>query len=261
LLEVDPQVRLTAQTALEHPWIVRRQQARPVEVDVGVVKALHQFSQASKFRRCCMEMMAWSLSNDDRAKVCEDFLSLDTDKQGTISLAELRAAMASTLCIPDEEVERAFAVLDSNCDKEICYSEFLAAMVSSKIDLNDELLHSTFRRFDTKGCGYITLEGLQDVAGDTFQDERVDEAPQLNGGHISYSEFAAYLRGSSAAAEVAYQLTEPALEVEQPLEGALTCLGANARTDESYGWKNTFSSIQRTIAGLRTPFGSTTFLR
>merc|ERR1712048_758615 len=129
--------------ALEHQWIARRCPKRQGQIDTGVVRALHQFSQMSKFRRCCMEMMAWSLSKEARAKVCAYFLSLDTDKHGTISLAELKAAMGGALHMPDEEVERAFDVLDSNCNEEICYSDFLAAMVSTKVDLDDELLRST----------------------------------------------------------------------------------------------------------------------
>merc|ERR1719222_1883254 len=92
LLQTNPDRRLTAQQALEHPFIKNRH-ARgggPQEVDQPVVDALRQFGQASKFRRCAVQMMAWSLSNEERALVRQHFVSLDQNNQGTITLSELR---------------------------------------------------------------------------------------------------------------------------------------------------------------------------
>merc|ERR1712048_132399 len=217
-------------------------------------------------------MMAWSLSKEDRAKVCAQFLSLDTDNQGTISVEELKAAMAGTLRIPDQEVQRAFAALDANGDKEICYSEFLAAMVSTKIDLNDELLHSTFQRFDASSCGYITVEGLQDLLGDTFDGERMEalirEAGQASDRKISYPEFAAYLRGTPAAVEVVSEARPLALEavpvprtaveavseVRPPaLEEVPVLMTPPGRAGRTPGWQG---SIHHAIAGLRAAFSA-----
>merc|ERR1719395_161762 len=56
-------------------------------------EALRDFSKTSNFRRCCLEVLAWSLSNDDRAKVREYFLALDESNQGTITLQELKHIM------------------------------------------------------------------------------------------------------------------------------------------------------------------------
>jgi len=165
-------------------------------VDEGVVKALQQFGQESKFRRCCMEMIAWSLSNEERAKVCEHFISLDTTRQGTITLEELRRAMES-LGVSDEEVLRVFLALDTNQDQEIHYSDFLAAMVSTKIDLNEDLMCAAFRKFDADGSGCITVDNLRQILGDTFEGEHVEDllrdAQHTERDRITYSEFVAYL--------------------------------------------------------------------
>jgi len=202
LLEVNPQRRLTAKAALEHPFIVRHQ-AKDTGVDKGVVEALQQFGHTSKFRRCCMEMMAWSLSNEQRAKVCEHFISLNTSCEGTITLSELRQAL-DTLGVSDEqEVKSVFEALDSNQDHEIHYSDFLAAMLSTKIDLNEELMAATFRKFDTDSSGYITLANLREMLGDTFEGEHVEvllrEAGFDEQGGISYPEFVAFLSRSPAS--------------------------------------------------------------
>jgi len=197
LLTVDPEKRLSAQAALDHPWISNRF-ARQVTVDEGVASALRQFGQASKFRRCCMEMMAWSLSNEERAKVRDEFISIDRNKHGTITLGELKKVLSDKFSIEDEEVLKIFNAMDSNNDQEIHYSDFLAAMVNTRIALHDDLLHAAFKKFDTDSSGYITKDNLRQVLGDTFEGEKVDkllaEGDLLKDGRISFPEFVAYIR-------------------------------------------------------------------
>jgi calcium-dependent protein kinase len=199
LMEVDPAKRLTAQQALEHPWISKSRHSRSGEVSVEVAEALRQFSQASKFRRCCMEMLAWSLPNEERAKVRDTFLSLDANQQGTVTLGELQNVMVDKLHLTDErETLRVFEALDYNHDQEIHYSDFLAAMVDTQINLNTDLLYAAFRRFDTDASGFITLANLKDVLGSRVDGEKVeafmDDVDQNKDGRISFAEFSAYLK-------------------------------------------------------------------
>lgn len=203
LLEVDPSKRLTAQQALRHPWIAQyREGGVDGEAMQPCCEALRRFSRASKFRRCCLEMLAWSLSNDDRAKVREFFLSLDTNQQGTITLQELKEVMVNKLHLVDErEALKVFRALDYNNDQEIHYSDFLAAMAHTAIDVDDEALHDTFRRFDTNNSGYITAQKLRDVLGSKVDGKCAEmfiaEADVNNDGQLSYLEFAAFMRGST----------------------------------------------------------------
>jgi calcium-dependent protein kinase len=193
LLEVDPRKRLTAKQALVHPWICKNPASRPKEVSRGVAEAFRQFRQASLFRRCCMEILAWSLSNEDRAKVRETFLSLDTRLQGAITLGELQSVMLQVM--DESEALQIIKALDYNHDKEIHYSDFLAACVNTQtqITLNRELLLAAFRRFDTDGLGFLTLSNLKDVHGSLVVDVGVEAF--LKSGRISLSAFLAFLRG------------------------------------------------------------------
>merc|ERR1740127_107922 len=84
LLQVDPKTRLTAETALLHPFIRDRHFDDKTQVDAGIVKALRDYGHQSRFRRCCMSLMAWSLSQEERAKVEGYFLALDANHQGAI---------------------------------------------------------------------------------------------------------------------------------------------------------------------------------
>jgi len=198
LLHVDPERRFTAESALAHTWIAQRHQQNQ-EVDADTVDALRQFGQASKFRRCCLEMMAWSLSSEERAEVRQSFIAMDKTRSGTITLGELKTALESKFQVPDEEAQIIFSALDSNHDDEIHYSDFLAAMVSTRIKLHDELLSSTFQRFDVDNSGFITTDNLREILGNNFEGQAVEtmvaEADQLKDGRISYAEFVSYLRG------------------------------------------------------------------
>jgi len=203
LLQVNPDKRLTAEQALEHPWIRQRHAQVQMDIDSSIVEGLRQFGQASKFRRCCMEMMAWSLSNEERAKVREYFVSMDKNKQGTITLLELKQVMMDKFHISDAETKQVFEALDTNQDDTIHYSDFLAAMLNTRIAMHDDLLRSAFRRFDTDSSGFITVDNLRQVLGDTFEGEQVEtllsEADMLKDNRISYAEFVAYLRGTPLA--------------------------------------------------------------
>jgi len=163
------------------------------------VTALRNFSQATKFRRACLQMMAWSLSNEERAKVRQYFIEMDHNHQGTITLSELKKVLTEKFDIHDAETNAIFATMDSNNDEEIHYSDFLAAMVSARINLHDELLMGAFKRFDVDNSGYITVENLREVLGDNFEGNEVEklvgEADALKDGRISFPEFVHYLRG------------------------------------------------------------------
>jgi Ca2+-binding EF-hand superfamily protein len=192
-------MRLTAEAALEHPFIANRHFEDETQDDVGIVKALRDYGHQSRFRRCCMSMMAWSLSSEERSKVEQYFLALDIKHHGAIYYDDLKKVMVDKFHIPQGEAKRAFNALDSSHHKEIHYSDFLAAMITKRVDMNEDLIHEAFRKFDTDDSGYITAENLREVIGDTFEGLKVEkllsEADTLHHGRLSYHEFASYLKG------------------------------------------------------------------
>jgi serine/threonine protein kinase len=200
LMTVDPNKRLTAERALQHPWVEGKATYKEAEIDQDIVSALQQFGQASKFRRAALSMMAWSLSNEERAQVRDYFVAMDQNKQGTITLGELKRVMMDKYHLPEGETMEIFNALDSNNDETIHYSDFLAAMVSNRIGMHGDLLKKAFSKFDTDNSGYITVANLHEVLGSDYQGEEVEklinEADLLHDGRVSYEEFVAYLRGT-----------------------------------------------------------------
>jgi len=212
LLTVDPQARMTALDALTHPFITEgspsNRDRAATEVQPEVVAALVGFSKASNLRRAVMEVMAWSLSSDEQAAVREQFMAIDTNCQGTITMAELRTALMAG-GVSEDLVLPIFQALDGAKDEEIHYSEFLAAMVSTRIVVHEDLLKTTFRRFDIEASGYITVENLKEMLGDSFDgvpiEELLKEADYLKDNRISYDEFVEYLIHSDIQSRSANQ--------------------------------------------------------
>jgi calcium-dependent protein kinase len=206
LLVVDPEKRLSAQQALEHPWIAERDQmhlkAEEAALNQEAVESLVKFGQISNFRKACLSMMAWSLSVEERSQIRDAFLAIDKDRSGAITIQEFKSVLEDKFHITDDNVMESFMALDTTHADEIHYTEFLAAMVSSRIQLHDDLLKATFRRFDTENHGYITVKDLREVLGDHFEGDEVDkmiaEADVSHDGKIDYSEWIQYLRGGDA---------------------------------------------------------------
>merc|ERR1719183_1157744 len=200
LLEVDPSKRLTAQQALLHPWIVSGCVGDRRGL-VGVLRAMQQFSVASSITRNCMRVMAWSLPSKSCAKLADYFVSLDASQQGAITLRSLKQLMVDEFHMADEgEVERVFLALDYNHDNEIHYSDFLAAMMGSQIELRDDLIASAFRRFDEEGSGNITASSLHNIIGSPDGETAeifIHEVDRSAAGKISFEDFATYFASKS----------------------------------------------------------------
>jgi calcium-dependent protein kinase len=199
LLVTDPEKRLSAAEALELPWIKKRDELfqKEHEVNQDTVDALQSFAQASHFRRATMNMMAWSLTNEERSQVRDAFIEMDTDRSGTININEFKKVMESKFHIDCEHASAAFEALDYNHQEEIHYSEFLAAMASTRIKMHDDLIKSTFHRFDVDNTGFITGENLKKVLGDAFSEAEVNTTMEdidiSHDGKISYEEFFEYM--------------------------------------------------------------------
>lgn len=216
LIVVNPVKRMSAEEALNHPWIIGRTDmlskhgsgsSVTADVEESTAHSLFKFSQESKFRRSVLATMAWSLSPDERRKVRDQFLAIDTTHSGTITLEEFKQVITSqdTMKMDEEQMERVFKQIDVAGNNEIQYSEFLAAMVSQRIALHEDLLKQTFRRFDKDNSGFIDIENLKEVLGESFSPEEITkimaEVDTNGDGKIEYYEFMAYLRGSAASEE------------------------------------------------------------
>lgn len=135
------------------------------------------------------------------------FLAFDTDHSGEISLQEFKKTLEDRFDISDDAASAAFLALDSNGTDKIQYNEFLAGVMHSRIQLHDDLLGDAFRRFDKDNSGFISIENLREVLGDSFGDADVEkwlaEADTSHDGRIDYGEWIEYVGGGGSASEAA----------------------------------------------------------
>eukprot|EP00427_Karlodinium_veneficum_P051594 CAMPEP_0169358642 /NCGR_PEP_ID=MMETSP1017-20121227/28800_1 /TAXON_ID=342587 /ORGANISM="Karlodinium micrum, Strain CCMP2283" /LENGTH=534 /DNA_ID=CAMNT_0009455741 /DNA_START=9 /DNA_END=1614 /DNA_ORIENTATION=+ len=216
LLKVNPSERLTAKEALNHEWL-RELCPDPVLDQHLIVSALRSWRSAPALLRAFMSMMAWSLSNVQQASVRKYFLAMDKNHDGAISLAELQALMIHENGTTSDEIASIFKMFSECHDKEIHYSDVLAAMSLQHIDPDDDLLRTTFRKFDTRGIGYITAHDFRAVLGNSFCGGRADmlirEADVLHhDGAIDFEEFAEYVRARQKDYRVDYREMSSTME-------------------------------------------------
>lgn len=174
--------------------------------------------------------MSWLLTSTETSELQGEFFAIDRDQQGTISLLELKELMVKKCNFADGDVVEIFKAMDAYHDNEIHYSEFLAAMLTTRINLHDQLLDTTFRNFDRDLSGYITADNLRDAFGDTFEGEKMEtllgEADVLKDGHISFDEFVAFVRGVPLGTQAVCLSYLPKTSSDAPVS-----LGGNSTTD------------------------------
>jgi calcium-dependent protein kinase len=204
LLQVDPTARLTAQKALAHPFIANGWKGETA-LDVGIVDSLRSYARASHFRRACFSIMAWTMPQESRRTLRGKFLEFDVESKGVITLAQFKMALREKYKVDPAEAETLFAILDTDSDNKICYSEFLAAIAPECYRAQEEVLLRTFRRFDRERVGMITVDDLRKVLGDSFDDvevgELLREADTDGKGSVCFEKFFAHFQQPESDSE------------------------------------------------------------
>jgi len=212
LLVVDPDERMSADQCLDHPWLAhmdlerRSESSVPGSVTSGadLLGYLRTYSASCQMKRAAFTMMAHHLSSPALEDLKGMFLYLDTDRSGTITRENFRDALndRNDSNLSEEEMWSLFDCVDVAGDGEIHYSEFIAAMLQSRVEIiSDDLVRETFDLFDVSRTGYITCGDLAHVLGSNGFDQ-VDFntlIAQCNGCNakkgISYEQFEELLRG------------------------------------------------------------------
>merc|ERR1712194_807842 len=140
-----------------------------------------------------------TLDAEEIADLRDIFISLDKSRSGTISLLDFRDAMKQYTkeSISTDEIRRTFHCLDHDNHGCIEYSQFIAALIQSKIGLKDGLVRDAFDKFDTDHTGFLTAKNLEEVLGDKFENTKakdlISEACCRRNDIIFYDEFVEHI--------------------------------------------------------------------
>lgn len=205
MLQMDPKKRPTAQQVLEHPWLQNARKAPNVPLGDVVRARLQQFSAMNKFKKKAMRVIAEHLSVEEVEVIRDMFALMDTDKDGRVTLEELKAGLrkvGSKLAEP--EMELLMEAADVNGNGYLDYGEFVAITIHLQRLSNDAHLRKAFLFFDKDSSGYIEraelADALADEAGHADEaalDNVLREVDTDKDGRISFEEFVAMMKAGT----------------------------------------------------------------
>ncbi|RVW51687.1 Calcium-dependent protein kinase 28 [Vitis vinifera] len=206
LLVKDPRARLTAAQALSHPWVREGGDASEIPIDISVLSNMREFVKYSHLKQFALRALASTLDDEELADLRDQFDAIDVDKNGSISLEEMRQALAKDLPwkMKESRVLEILQAIDSNTDGLVDFTEFVAATLHvHQLEEHDsdkwrQRSQAAFDKFDVDRDGFITPEELKLHTGLRGSiDPLLEEADIDKDGRISLAEFRRLLRTAS----------------------------------------------------------------
>lgn len=207
ILTRDVDKRPSADVALKHPWLAAGDASTPVATPIlreGMLSML-EFAKAPELRRASLGVLAataQSRTEGSRSDAEKVFHMMDLDNTGTITLPDFKTLLKDQLGINGEDAEAYFAKLDIKQNKEIHFSEFLAAYQQAALTRDEKSIRRAFEIFDEDKSGFISVRNLKKFFGEEYSGNRVEDIvgellPQSSNG-ISYTEFRDMVKGDAA---------------------------------------------------------------
>jgi calcium-dependent protein kinase len=73
-----------------HEWVREGGQASDIPLDISVLHNMRQFVKYSRFKQFALRALASTLNAEELSDLRDQFNAIDVDKNGTISLEELK---------------------------------------------------------------------------------------------------------------------------------------------------------------------------
>ncbi|CAK9073302.1 unnamed protein product [Durusdinium trenchii] len=153
LLAMKPAERFTAEQALNHIWIKEKApHSRKEPLNTTSVSNLKNFRSTNRFKKMALQVIATQLSEDKIENLRKQFLALDSNGDGMLSIKEISDGLKAA-GMKDNDLKHILAGVDFDGSGSIEYKEFLAATLDKKHYLQEDALWSAFCVFDRNGDG------------------------------------------------------------------------------------------------------------
>ena len=168
-LQKDIKKRMTVQEALNHPWIKKYNvnSLDPSLLNENTIQLLLNFSKKPALQKEIYYFLAKISNENDIAIYKNIFNFFDMNNKGGLSKNDLKEGLEKNkIDIDEDTLDIIFDGLDFHNNGKIYYSEFLAAMVSSKDFNKEEKIISVFNllKENEQNNNYITYDSLENAA-------------------------------------------------------------------------------------------------
>ena len=184
--------RYSAEQVLNHPWFTKLSLPDQPKITEVNITELKNYKNINDFKRFILTCLATRLNDKEIKDLKETFCTMDINKDGSLTLEEVKNSLKKYM--NENDIEKAFKVIDINNSNKIEYTEFISSLISKKEFLKEEKLLEIFKTLDKDGNGTISKEEIKNVLNGQDLDE--NDIKQfilkfdLNGdGKIDYYEF------------------------------------------------------------------------
>jgi len=200
LLTYDPDKRISAAEALQHPWIKKMGGDEKIDnaLATNCLTNLKNFRKQEKLRQATLTFIVSQLVDKKEMEELERaFKAIDKNGDGKLSKEEILEGYEEFLGKPMniEEVDKLFDAIDTDGSGSIDYTEFVVATISEKNLLTKERLEASFKMFDRDNSGSISADEIKEVLAKGKNtsaatiENIIKEVDENGDGEISFEEF------------------------------------------------------------------------
>ena len=212
LLTMDPEQRISAEQALNHPWFreFKSQEIYNRINDADTMKTLIEnlknYRRTSVIQETALAYLVHHFPQiKDVVNSCKLFNQIDKSGDGKITKAELLRGFSERYKSDnlESDVEEIYKNLDMDNNGYIGYEEFVRAAVSKEYFVRDNVLRFAFRYFDKDGSGEITFDEIEALFSQSISDKTkvhetlvniIKEVDKNNDGKINFDEFSKVMK-------------------------------------------------------------------
>ncbi|XP_027360537.1 CDPK-related kinase 5-like [Abrus precatorius] len=169
LLNKDPRKRMSAAQALSHPWIKNSKDVKVM--DILIFKLMKAYMRSSSLRKAALRALSKTLTVDELIYFKEQFALLEPNKNGTISLENIKAVLmkSATDAMKESRIPDFLASLNALQYRRMDFDEFCAAALSvhqlETLDRWEQRARCAYDLFEKDGNKAIAIDELASELG------------------------------------------------------------------------------------------------
>ena len=206
LLELNPDKRISAEAALNHPWFTNNKiKEKLLDISAEDIKHMltnvYNYNPQKYLQQAAIAYLVHNLPHlPDVAKANCLFAKMDKNNDGILSKEEFIKSVNSLFSQRNIEgdrklLEEVFSTIDADNSGDIEHEEFVRAAINKNIFLDENVMKFAFDFFDKDKSGEITLDEIKQVFSQTkdFPEQDfqiiIDEVDTNKDKVVDFSEF------------------------------------------------------------------------